>query len=63
MSRSNMIGHKKDKLDPDKISLVKKWAFEYMPFDKEKEENEMLSWKKCHNAIDEACRRLKNKKK
>jgi len=27
-----------------------------MPFDKEKETNEYLSWKKCHNAIDEACR-------
>jgi len=34
MTRSNMIGQNKDKLDPNKISLVKKWAFEHMPFDK-----------------------------
>jgi len=59
MSRSNMIGFKKDQLDPEKINLVKKWAFKYIPFDKEKEISEKLAWKKCHNAIDEACRRKK----
>jgi len=29
MSQSNMSRQKKDKLDPQKIELFKKWAFEY----------------------------------
>jgi len=62
-ARPNMIRQNKDKLDHSKISLVKKWAFEHMPFDKEKETSEELSWRKCHCAIDEACRRISLKER
>jgi len=27
------------------MSLVRKWAFEYMPLDKEKEHNKEIAWK------------------
>lgn len=61
MEKSNISGINKDKLDPHKISEVKRVTMQMYPL--EYGENEFLAWKKCHIAIDEGCRRLKKTKK
>ena len=55
---SNVSGRKKRQLDPKIISYIKATAFRYFPTlysDITKE------WAECIVAIDESCRRLKNK--
>ena len=58
---SNVNGRKgKNKLDPDKISAIRKIVYSYWPLKPGSSEDKDWS-KKCTKAIDEAGRRLKRK--
>ena len=50
----------KRQLNPSLIKEVKTACFQVFPL--ENGEMELIAWKKCHQAINESCRRLKRKK-
>ena len=55
---SNVSGRKKRQLDPKIISYIKSTAFKYFP---SLHSDIAKEWADCIVAIDESCRRLKNK--
>ena len=56
--RSNVLGRRKERLDPDIIDYVKVKCFYYFPSEGDKKEE----WSKCIRNIEEKSRKLKIKR-
>jgi len=55
---SNVSGKNKRKLDPNVMEYVREVVFQYFP---SQQADNKKDWGECTIAIDESCRRLKNK--
>ena len=56
--KSNVLGHRKEKLDPDIIKYIKTKCFCYFPLEGDQKEE----WAKCIRKIDEKSRAIKKKR-
>lgn len=63
LMKSNVLGYKKEKLDPEIIAYIKEKCFYYFSSEDNSEEEREKEWKKCIESIDKKSRDIKKKRK
>ena len=63
LMKSNVLGLKKEKLDPEIIDYIKEKCFFYFSSEGNSEEEREEEWKKCIQSINEKSRAIKKKGK